>query len=134
MEKEITLREKFGNMGAEVVKEVANKTNETAGDGTTTAVVLMQAIVNEGMKRTAMGANAVMVRRGIEEATRDVVEELRKMAKDIKGKEEIKQVASISAESPELGKTIAETIDRVGNDGVVTVEVSHSFGIQSHLV
>ena len=132
--KEITLKDKFGNMGAEVVKEVANKTNEMAGDGTTTAVVLMQAIVSEGMKRTAMGANALMVRRGIEEATRDVVEELRKMAKEIKGKEEIKQVATISAESPELGKTIAETINRVGKDGVVTVEESQSFGIDSEVV
>ena len=119
--KEISLKDKFENMGVEIVKEVASKTNDMAGDGTTTAVVLMQAIVGEGMKRTAMGVNAVMVRRGIEEATKDVVIELHKMAKEIKDKEEIEQVASISAESPELGKTIAATIDKVGKDGVVTV-------------
>lgn len=132
--KEISLKDKFENMGAEVVKEVANKTNDMAGDGTTTAVVLTQAIIAEGMKRTAMGANAVMVRRGIEQAAKDVVEELHGMAKEIKGKEEIEQVASISAESAELGKTIAETIDTVGKDGVVTVEESQSFGIEKEVV
>jgi chaperonin GroEL len=132
--KEIELKDKFENMGAEVTKEVANKTNEKAGDGTTTAVVIMQAIVSEGMKRTAMGANATMVRRGIEAASKDVVAELHKMAKPISGKSDIKQVASISAESEELGKTIADTIDKVGKDGVVTVEESQSFGIDSEVV
>ena len=120
--KEITLRDKFENMGAEVAKEVASKTNDYAGDGTTTAVVLMQAIVEEGFKRTSMGANPAMVRRGIEQAAKDTVEELADMAKEIKSKEEIRQVAIIASESEELGKTIADTIGKVGKDGVVTVE------------
>jgi len=132
--KEISLKDKFENMGAEVVKEVATKTNEKAGDGTTTAVVLMQAIVSEGMKRTAMGANATMVRRGIEKAAQETVAELRKMAKPLSGTADIRQVAIISAESEELGKTIAETIEKVGKDGVVTVEESQSFGIESEVV
>ncbi len=132
--KEVTLKDKFENMGAEVVKEVATKTNDAAGDGTTTAVVLTQAIIAEGYRRTALGANPMMVRRGIEDAARDVVEELKNMAKQIKGKDEIKQVASISAESEEMGTIIAETIDKVGKDGVVTVEESQSFGIESEVV
>jgi len=132
--KEITLKNKFENMGAEGVKEVANKTNEAAGDGTTTAVVLMQAIVNEGYRRTSLGANPMMVRRGIEDAVKDVVEILRKSAKQIKSKDEIKQVATISAESEEIGSIIAETIDKVGKDGVVTVEESQSLGIDSEVV
>ena len=132
--KEITLKDKFANMGAEVAKEVASKTNDKAGDGTTTAVVLMQAIVSEGLKRTAMGANAVMIRRGIEKAAADAVEALRAMAKEVKGKEEIRQVATISAESAELGTTIADTINKVGKDGVVTVEESQSLGIESEVV
>lgn len=132
--KEITLKDKFENMGAGIVKEVASKTNDKAGDGTTTAVVLTQAIVSEGMKRTAMGANAMMIRRGIEAATKDAVEELKKMAKPIKGKDEIKQVASISAESDELGETIAEVVETVGKDGVVTVEESQSLTIEKEIV
>jgi len=132
--KEISLKDKFENMGAEVVKEVATKTNDKAGDGTTTAVVLTQAIVAEGLKRIAMGANATMVRRGIEQASQDVVSALKKMAKPVSGKADIRQVASISAESEELGSTIADTIDKVGKDGVVTVEESQSFGIESEVV
>lgn len=132
--KEITLKDKFKNMGAEVLKEVATKTNDKAGDGTTTAVVLAQSIIAEGLKRTAMGANAIMIRRGIEKAAADVVIELKKMAKEVKGKTEIEQVASISAESAELGKTIAETIMKVGKDGVVTVEESQSLGTEIDLV
>lgn len=132
--KEITLEDKFEDMGASIVKEVAGKTNDKAGDGTTTAVVLTQAIVSEGLKRTAMGANAMTVRRGIEAAARDAVEELRKMAKPIKGKEDTRQVATISAESDELGKTIADIVAKVGKDGVVTVEESQSIGIESDFV
>ncbi len=132
--KDISLSDKFENMGAEIIKEVANKTNDNAGDGTTTAVVLTQAIVSEGMKQTARGVNAMGVRLGIESASKEVVEALRGMAKDIKGKDEIKQVASISAESEEMGKIIAQTIDKVGKDGVVTVEESQSFGIESEIV
>ena len=120
--KEISLEDKFEGMAASIVKEVATKTNDKAGDGTTTAVVLTQAIVHEGLKRTALGANAMMVRRGIEAAAKDAVEELKKMAKDVKGKSEIRQVASIAAESEELGEKIAEVVGKVGNDGVVTVE------------
>lgn len=132
--KEITLKDKFENMGAAIVKEVATKTNDKSGDGTTTAVVLTQAIVHEGLKRTALGANAMMVRRGIEAAAKDAVEELKKMAKPVKGKEDIRQIATISAESEELGKTIADTVERVGKDGVVTVEESQSLGIESEFV
>ncbi len=132
--KEIELKDPFENMGAEIIKEVANKTNDKAGDGTTTATVLASAITKEGLKRTAMGANSVAVRRGIESAAQDAVEQLRKMARKVRDKEEIKNVATISAESEELGETIAETIDRVGKDGVVTVEESQSFGIESEVV
>jgi chaperonin GroEL len=132
--KEITLADKFENMGASIVKEVATKTNDKAGDGTTTAVVLTQAIVHEGLKRTAMGANAMIVRRGIEQAAKDTVAALKTIARPVKGKLDIRQVASISAESEELGKTIADTVEKVGKDGVVTVEESQSFGIESDFV
>ena len=132
--KEITLKDRFENMGASVVKEVATKTNDKAGDGTTTAVVLTQAIITEGLKRIAMGANATVVRRGIEAAAKDAVAELRSMARPVKGTDDIRQVATISAESEELGRTIAETIEKVGKDGVVTVEESQSFGIESEVV
>ena len=132
--KEISLENKFENMGASIVKEVATKTNDKAGDGTTTAVVLTQAIVHEGSKRTALGANAMMVRRGIEKAAKDAVEELRKMAREVKGKSEIRQVASIAAESSELGEKIAEVVGKVGKDGVVTVEESQATGIDSEYV
>ena len=132
--KDITLKNKFENMGAEIVKEVATKTNDTAGDGTTTAVIITQAIISEGMKRTALGANAMNVRRGIDEAMQDTITELKKMAKEVKSNDEIKQVATVSAESEELGTVIAETIEKVGKDGVVTVEESQSFGIESDVV
>lgn len=132
--KEIELKDKIENMGAEIVKEVANKTNEVAGDGTTTAVVLMQSIVEEGMKRITMGLNAMGVRAGIERAAADVVDILQRIAKPIQTKEEIRQVASIAAESDELGKIIADTIDIVGKDGVVTVEESQSFGVEKEVV
>lgn len=132
--KDITLADKFEDMGASIVKEVASKTNDKAGDGTTTAVILTQAIIHEGMKKTAMGANAMMIRRGIESAAKDAVEELKKIAKPVKGKGDIRQVATISAESDELGKTIADIVEKVGKDGVVTVEESQSFGIESDFV
>lgn len=132
--KEITLADKFENMGAAIVKEVATKTNDKAGDGTTTAVVLTQAIIHEGLKRTALGANAMMVRRGIEAAAKDAVDELKKLAKPVKGKEDVRQVATISAESEELGKTIGDIVEKVGKDGVVTVEESQSMGIESDFV
>ena len=131
--REITLRDKFENMGAEIIKEVATKTNEVAGDGTTTATVLTQALVNEGLRQTTMGINAMAVRSGMEHAALDVVAALKDMATQISSLDEIKQVATISAESAELGEKIAETIDKVGKDGVVTVEESQSFGIETEL-
>ncbi|MEX0931109.1 MAG: chaperonin GroEL [Candidatus Paceibacterota bacterium] len=131
--KEITLKDKFENMGAEIIKEVANKTNELAGDGTTTAAVLTQALVHEGLKQTTMGVNAMAVRSGMEHASQDVVVALKGMATQINNTDEIKQVATISAENPELGEKIAETIEKVGKDGVVTVEESQSFGIETEL-
>ena len=132
--KEITLPDKMENMGAEIVKEVAGKTDDLAGDGTTTAVILFQALITEGMSRTAMGANPMGVRRGMEAALKDAVASLATMAKPIKSDAEIEQVATISVESPEMGKKIAETIKKVGKDGVVTVEESQGFGIESEIV
>jgi chaperonin GroEL len=132
--KEITLKDKFENMGAEIVKEVATKTNDIAGDGTTTSVVLAQAIISEGMKHTNMGLGVMGIRAGIESATKDVVDALKSAGRPIKTKDEIRQVASISAESAELGKIIADTIDKVGKDGVVTVEESPTFGVESEVV
>lgn len=131
--KEITLKDKFENMGAEIVKEVANKTNELAGDGTTTATILTQALFTEGLKHTTMGVNAMAVRHGMEQAGADVVKALHEMAIQITTTEQIKQVATISAESEEIGTKIAETIEKVGKDGVVTVEESQSFGIETEL-
>ena len=124
--KEITLADKFENMGAGIVTEGASKTNDKAGGGTTTAVVITEALVHEGLKRIAMGANAMIVRRGIEKAAQDAVEALKHMARPVSGKEEIRQVAAISAESEELGKTIADVVEKVGKDGVVTVEESQT--------
>lgn len=132
--KEITLKDKFENMGAEIVKEVANKTNDIAGDGTTTATVLMQALFTEGLRQTTMGLNAMAVRTGMEHASLDVVEALKKLATPISNKDEIKQVATISAENEDIGAKIAETIEKVGKDGVVTVEESQSFGMDVEYV
>ncbi|MGH7141506.1 MAG: chaperonin GroEL [Minisyncoccia bacterium] len=132
--KEISFRDKFENMGAEIVKEVASKTNDIAGDGTTTSVVLLQALVEEGMKHTEMGLSAMGVRQGIEQASAEAVDALRALAKKIQGDEEIRQVASISAESEEIGGIIADTIKIVGKDGVVTVEEGQSLGIEKEVV
>ena len=132
--KEITLSDKIENMGAEIVKEVANKTNELAGDGTTTATILTQALVMEGFKRTAMGVNAMGVRAGIEAATAEIVKTLAGMARQINSKEEKIQVATIAAENSEFGKTIADAIEKVGKDGVVTVEESQGFEVESEVV
>ncbi len=131
--KEIVLKDKFENMGAEIVKEVATKTNDLAGDGTTTATILTQALVTEGLKHTTLGVNAMAVRSGMERASQDVVKALHEIATQINTNEEIKQVATISAESAEIGARIAETIEKVGKDGVVTVEESQSFGIETEL-
>ncbi|MEK7095574.1 MAG: chaperonin GroEL [Patescibacteria group bacterium] len=132
--REISLKDKFENMGAEIIKEVATKTNDVAGDGTTTSVVLAQAIIAEGMKHTTMGVNAMGVKFGIEAASKDVITALKSIAKPIKTDEEIRQVATISAESAELGKIIADTIKKVGKDGVVTVEESQTIGLDSEVV
>ncbi len=132
--KEISLKDKFENMGAEITKEVATKTNEVAGDGTTTSVVLTQAIVEEGMKLTSMGVNALAVRVGIDRATEETVKALKGLAKPVKDQAEIKHVSTIAAESEEIGNIIAETIGKVGKDGVVTVEESQSFGVDSDVV
>jgi len=132
--KEISFKDKFENMGAEIVKEVASKTNDIAGDGTTTSVVLLQAIVEEGMKHTEAGLNAMGVRHGIEKAAQEAVAALRSISKKIQDDAEIRQVATISAESEEIGAIIADTINEVGKDGVVTVEESQSLGIEKEVV
>lgn len=128
--KDIELEDKFENLGAELVKEVATKTNDVAGDGTTTATLLAQAMVNEGLRNVAAGANPMLVKKGIEKGVETVIDSLKKLSKDISDKEEKAQVASISANDPEIGKVIAEAMEKVGNEGVITVEESQSFGIQ----
>ena len=120
--KEIDLPDPFENMGAQLVKEASNKTNDSAGDGTTTATLLAQVITHAGMKNITAGANPMVVKKGIEKAVAEVITELKKIAKPIKNKEEIEQVASISAGDSAIGAKIAEALDKVGRDGVVTVE------------
>lgn len=132
--KEVKLADKFANMGVEIAKEVANKTNDKAGDGTTTSIVLFQAMVDDGLKRIALGVNPMQVREGIEQAAKDAEVMLKETAVKIKSLEETKQVATISAESEELGETIATIVDKVGKDGVVTVEESQSIGIETDYV
>ncbi|MEK7171192.1 MAG: chaperonin GroEL [Patescibacteria group bacterium] len=124
--KEIDLADKFENMGAQLVKEVASKTDDIAGDGTTTATLLAQAMISDGLKNVAAGSSAMAIRHGIEKATIAVVAHLKKNAKQIKTKEEKTQVASISANDPEIGALIAEVFDKVGNEGVITVEKSET--------
>ena len=132
--KEIELEDKFENLGAELVKEVATKTNDVAGDGTTTATLLAQQIINEGMRMLAAGGEPMAVRRGIEKGVAAVVAELKSMSKSIKSNDEIAQVASISAQDEEIGKAIAEVMEKVGKDGVVTVEESQTFGLEKEVV
>ena len=132
--KEIELEDKFENVGAQLLQEVASKTNDVAGDGTTTATVLAQALIHEGFKNLAAGANPQALRHGIEKGVAAVVETLKKMAKSVSGKEEIAQVASISANDPEVGKVIAEAMEKVGKDGVITVEESQGLTTESEVV
>ncbi len=132
--KEIDLEDPFENLGASVIKEAASKTNDAAGDGTTTATVLAQAIVEEGMKNVAAGANPMAIRRGIDKAVKVVVESLNDLATPVKNTTEIANVASISAADPEIGKLIAEVIDQIGEDGVVTVEESQSMELEKEVV
>jgi chaperonin GroEL len=132
--KEIELEDKVENIGASIVKEVSEKTADLAGDGTTTAAVLTQAIVQEGVKNVSAGANPLAIKRGIDQAVEKVVEFLRKISKPVVNKEEIAQVATISAEDPEVGKLISEIISEIGKEGVITVEESRTFGLQKEVV
>jgi chaperonin GroEL len=131
--KEIELEDPFERIGAELVKEVAKKTDDVAGDGTTTATVLAQALVREGLRNVAAGADPITLRRGIDKAVAAVIEELHNIAQPIKSKEQIASTASISAGDPNIGELIAEAIDKVGKEGVVTVEESNTFGIELQL-
>ncbi|MEY8416983.1 chaperonin GroEL [Tissierella praeacuta DSM 18095] len=126
--REIELEDKYENMGAQLVKEVATKTNDVAGDGTTTATLLAQAIIREGLKNVAAGANPMILQRGIKSAVNTAVEEIKRFSKKVESKEAIAQVASISAGDEEIGKLIADAMEKVGNDGVITVEESRSMG------
>lgn len=132
--KEIELEDKFEDMGAQMIKEVASKTNDIAGDGTTTATLLTQAMVNLGLKNVAAGANPIEIRRGIEKAVARVVETIKKNAKAISGRNEIAQVATISAGDSKIGELIADIMDMVGKDGVITVEESNTMGLEKETV
>src|SRR5690625_1023348 len=132
--KEIELEDAFENMGAQLVSEVASKTNDVAGDGTTTATVLAQAMIREGLKNVTAGANPVGIRRGIEQAVATAVEGLKDISKQIEDKESIAQVAAISSGEDEVGKLIAEAMERVGNDGVITIEESKGFSTELDVV
>lgn len=132
--KEIELEDKFENIGAQLMKEVASKTNDAAGDGTTTSTVVAQALVREGLKFVETGISPVGIRRGMEDAKNDIIEILKKNSKKINSKEEISQVATISAESKEVGKIIAQVMEEVGKDGVITVEESQTFGFSKEIV
>jgi len=132
--KEIELEDPFENMGAQLVKEVASKTNDVAGDGTTTATVLAQSIVNEGLRNVAAGANPMLIKRGIEKGVAALVEEIKHIATPVKGKEQIAQIAAISAADEEIGELIAEVMDKVGKDGVVTVEEGKGLRFETEYV
>ncbi|MBZ2174891.1 chaperonin GroEL [Schnuerera sp. xch1] len=126
--REIELEDRYANMGAQLVKEVATKTQDVAGDGTTTATLLAQAIVREGLKNVAAGANPIILQNGIKKAVNKAVEEIKRFSRDVETKDDIAQVASISAGDEEIGKLIAEAMEKVGNDGVITIEESKSMG------
>jgi chaperonin GroEL len=132
--KEIELKDPYENMGAQLLKEAATKTNDVAGDGTTTATVLAQAIVHEGMKNVAAGANPMLLKRGIEAATEAVVKAIKASAREVKTREDIANVASISAADKEIGNLIAEVMDKVGKDGVITVEESKGLAFETEYV
>jgi len=132
--KDIELEDKVENMGAEIVKEVASKANEMAGDGTTSATVLAQAIISEGLKNVAAGANPLALKKGIEAASRKVVEYLKSVSKPMTGRDDIAKVATIAAEDEGLGNLVADVIEEVGKDGVVTIEESKTFGLQKEIV
>ncbi len=132
--KDIELKDPVENMGAQLVKEVATKTNDTVGDGTTTATLLAQVIVNEGLRNVAAGANPLAIRRGIDAAVNAVVEEMKKSAKKVSTKDQIASVGTISAADPTIGEKIADAMENVGKDGVITVEESQTFGIDIETV
>src|ERR1051326_6086033 len=132
--KEIQLENPFENMGAQLLKEAATRTNDIAGDGTTTATVLAQAIVNEGLKNLAAGANPMQLKYGIDKGTEAVVEYIRKLAIPVEGKKEIAQIASISAADDQIGELIADVMDKVGKDGVITVEESRGINFETEYV
>ena len=132
--KEVDLEDKFENLGAQLAKEVASKTNDVAGDGTTTATVLAQAMVHEGLRSVAAGANPMVLRRGIEKGVEAAVDALRSQAKQISGRDQVAQIAAISAADNEVGDMIAEAMDKVGKDGVITVEESQTFGLELETV
>ena len=132
--KEIELEDAFENMGAQLVKEVATKTNDVAGDGTTTATVLAQAMINEGMKNLAAGANPIILRKGMKKATDVAVEAIAKMSEPIKGKEQIARVAAISASDDEVGSLVADAMEKVTNEGVITIEESKTMKTELDLV
>ena len=132
--KEIELEEPFQNMGAQLLKEAATKTNDVAGDGTTTATVLAQIIVTEGLKNVAAGANPMLIKNGIARASEAIVKALRDMAEEIDTKEEIANVAAISANDKEIGNLIAEVMEKVGKDGVITVEESKGLAFETEYV
>ncbi|MCI8534913.1 MAG: chaperonin GroEL [Hungatella sp.] len=132
--KEIELEDAFENMGAQLVKEVATKTNDVAGDGTTTATVLAQAMINEGMKNLAAGANPIVLRKGMKKATDVAVEAIAKMSQPINGKDQIARVAAISASSDEVGEMVADAMEKVSNDGVITIEESKTMKTELDLV
>ncbi|BAH05460.1 chaperonin GroEL [Clostridium kluyveri] len=132
--KEIELEEPYENMGAQLVKEVATKTNDVAGDGTTTATLLAQAIIREGLKNVTAGANPMLIRQGIKIAVDKAVEEIKKVSRTVNGKEDIARIAAISASDEEIGKLIADAMEKVGNEGVITVEESKTMGTELDVV
>lgn len=132
--REIELEDPFENMGAQLVKEVATKTNDVAGDGTTTATLLAQAIIREGLKNVTAGANPMLIRNGIKMAVDTAVEEIKNISRPVEGKEDIARVAAISAADEEIGKLIADAMEKVGNEGVITVEESKSMGTELDVV
>lgn len=132
--REIELENAYENMGAQLVKEVATKTNDVAGDGTTTATLLAQAIIREGLKNVTGGANPMLVRRGIQIAVEEAVKGIKEISKQVEGKEDIARVAAISADDKEIGKLIADAMEKVGNEGVITVEESNTMGTELNVV
>ncbi|NCN07938.1 chaperonin GroEL, partial [Candidatus Falkowbacteria bacterium] len=132
--REIELEDKFENIGASIIKEVASKTNEMAGDSTTTATILAQAIITEGLKLVSAGISPLEIRSGIEKRVKEIVISLKELSKPIATREEIEQIASISANDEEIGKIIAEAMDIVGKDGIITIEEGQSFGIEKEIV